>query len=88
MKSSVLKKVSEASRVAFTPKGIFPLLWYIVTFPKCIHDASFFFTSELLAENLRAEIEATKIKILQQANSIKHKAIQEMKLSDLVKIET
>lgn len=46
-----------------------------------------FFTSEMLAENLRAEIEATKTKILQQANSIKHKAIQEMKLSDLVKIE-
>ena len=41
----------------------------------------------MLTENLRAEIEVTKTKILQQMDSIKQKAIQEMKLSDLVKIE-
>lgn len=38
-------------------------------------------------ENLRAEIEATKTKILQQMDSIKQRAIEEIKASDLAKIE-
>lgn len=38
-------------------------------------------------ENLRAEIEATKTKILLQMDSIKQRAIEEMKSSDLAKIE-